>query len=95
MATLKAATINSKTNHNGTVVPPGSPDVFVNSIAAVRQTATDSVSCPISGHNTPLIATGSSNVFVNQKAMVRENDTVASPCGGSFNTALSTNVFIG
>jgi len=92
---FRAATTSSKIDHNGTVSTSGSPNVFVNSKPAVRQTATDRVSCPISGHGNQLIATGSATVFVNSKAMVRETDTVVSPCGGFFNTNLSPNVFIG
>jgi uncharacterized Zn-binding protein involved in type VI secretion len=95
MATLKAATTASKTDHNGTVSTSGSPNVFVNGINAVIETHTDHVSCPISGHDNPEIATGSNTVFVNDKAMVRETDTVSSPCGGAFDTNLSSNVLVG
>lgn len=95
MATLKAATKSSTTNHGGTVSTPGSSNVNVNGIPAVMETSTDKVSCPLTGHDNPLIATGSSTVKVNGKAMVRENDTVSSPCGGSFTTSLSPNVKVG
>lgn len=95
MATLKAATTASVTNHGGTVSTPGSSNVNVNGIPAVMETGTDHVSCPITGHDNPAIATGSSTVFVNNKAMVRETDTVSGPCGGAFTSGLSSNVLVG
>ena len=71
----------------------GSPDVFINGLAAHRIGDHWVTHCnPAPECHDSIAATGSPNVFVNRKALCRENDLVA--CGSLMGSTKSLNVYV-
>jgi len=82
---------HARSGTNGT----GSPNVFINGIAAHRLGDTGSTNCPHGG--TFASTTGSGSVFINSQAATRIGDvTTCGACGRTgTHTGGSGNVFIG
>lgn len=73
----------------------GSPNVFINGLAAHRQSDTGGTNCPHGG--TFITTGGSSTVFINGRPATRIGDaTTCQACGkAGAHTSGSGNVFIG
>ena len=91
-----AARVDDPTNHGGVVLPPGSPDVFIEGRPAVRQN--DRITCPLFSGLVPHvggpIVTASGNVFINGRPAARSGDTVSEEGTSSRIAGGSETVFI-
>src|SRR5262249_43834108 len=92
-----AARVGDRTSHGGTILAPGSPDVFIEGRPAVRRN--DQVVCPLFNGNVPHaggpIVSGSASVFINGRPAARAGDTVTENEAESVLGAGSETVQIG
>jgi uncharacterized Zn-binding protein involved in type VI secretion len=92
-----AIRVEDRTSHGGSVLPPGSPNVFIEGRPAVR--LNDQVACPLFNGVVPHvggpIATGSGSVFINGRPAARAGSVVTEVEATSVLTGGSETVQIG